>query len=123
MCFGFQSTPKKLITNAKISCPPFNIHKTKHVVVEWHSIKVGKTYNYLVFPTNFGNNSRFYLFIDGNTIIGMNACTKPFQPTTFHEFRGKWFLTIKNPKFSKKIFCYRSFFKEGSFIEKKLDRN
>jgi hypothetical protein len=92
MCFGFRSTPKKLITNAKISCPPFNIHKTKHVVVEWHSIKVGKTYNYLVFPTNFGNNSQFYLFIDGNTIIGMN---------TFHKLRGKWFLTIKNPKFSK----------------------
>jgi hypothetical protein len=33
---------KKLITYGKISCPPFDINKSKLVVAKWHSIKVGK---------------------------------------------------------------------------------
>jgi hypothetical protein len=56
MCFGYQSTLKKLIINAKISCPPFNIHKSKLVVAKWHYVKASKTYNCLVFPTKLGNN-------------------------------------------------------------------
>jgi hypothetical protein len=28
--------------NAKIMCPPFDIHKSKLVVVEWHFAKDGK---------------------------------------------------------------------------------
>ncbi len=34
MCFGYQLTPKKLITNAKISFRTFDIHISKLVVIE-----------------------------------------------------------------------------------------
>jgi hypothetical protein len=55
--FGYQSTPEKLITNVKISCPPFDIHKSKLAIAELHSIEASKAYNYLVFPINLGSNS------------------------------------------------------------------
>jgi hypothetical protein len=42
-----------------------------------------------------------FFFLDGNTIFGMNECTKPFQLTIFHKFRGKWFLAIKRPKLTR----------------------
>jgi hypothetical protein len=44
ICFNYQSTFKTLITNAKTSCPTYDIHRSKFVVVEWHFAKVGKTY-------------------------------------------------------------------------------
>jgi len=34
MCFGYQSSPKNLITNAKISWPTFDTHKSKLVVAK-----------------------------------------------------------------------------------------
>jgi hypothetical protein len=57
MCFGYQLAFKKLIINAKITCPPFDIHKSKLVRVEWHFVKDGKTYNDLVFSIKPNNNS------------------------------------------------------------------
>jgi hypothetical protein len=32
--FNYQSTPKKLITKAKMSSTPFEIHKSKLIVIE-----------------------------------------------------------------------------------------
>jgi hypothetical protein len=49
LCFGCQLAFKKLITYGKISHPPFDINKSKLVTAKWHSIRVGKTYNCLVF--------------------------------------------------------------------------
>ncbi len=57
MCFGNQLALKKVIANAQISCPPFDIHKSKLVIVEWHYVKVDKTYNCLIFSTKLGSNS------------------------------------------------------------------
>jgi hypothetical protein len=57
MCFDYQLAFKNLIINAKITCPPFDIHKSKLVVVEWHFAKDGKTYNYLVFSIKPSSNS------------------------------------------------------------------
>jgi hypothetical protein len=57
MCFGYQLAFLKLIINAKITCPPLDIHKSKLVVVKWHFAKGGKTYNYLVFSIKPTNNS------------------------------------------------------------------
>jgi hypothetical protein len=34
MCFGYQSSPKKLTTNAKISCPAFDTHISMFAIVE-----------------------------------------------------------------------------------------
>jgi hypothetical protein len=62
MCFGYQSSPKKLITNAKISCLTFDIHISKLVVTYGHFSKASKTYNYLVFSINSGSNSLEKLF-------------------------------------------------------------
>jgi hypothetical protein len=56
MSFGYQLTLENLITNANTSCPPFDIHKSKLVVIECHFVKVGKTYYCLVFSTKPSNN-------------------------------------------------------------------
>jgi hypothetical protein len=45
MCFCYQLAFKKSIINVNITCPPFNIHKSKLVVIEWHFAKDAKTYN------------------------------------------------------------------------------
>jgi hypothetical protein len=34
MCFGYQSSPKKLIINVKISCPSFDIHISKLAIAK-----------------------------------------------------------------------------------------
>jgi hypothetical protein len=34
MFFGYQLAPKNLITNARILCPLFDVHKSKLVVVK-----------------------------------------------------------------------------------------
>ncbi len=57
MCFGYQLAFKKVITNAQISCPPFDIHKSKLVIAKWHYVKMDKKYNCLVFSTKLGSNS------------------------------------------------------------------
>jgi hypothetical protein len=70
MCFGYQSTARKFMTNAKISCPHFNIHKSKLIVVEWHYVKTSKTYNYLIFSTEQDNNSFKFYFLEGKASLG-----------------------------------------------------
>jgi len=51
-------------------CPPFDIHKSKLVIVERHFVKVGKTYNNLVFSDNLNNNSWRHCCLNVNTIFG-----------------------------------------------------
>ncbi len=77
--FGYQSSFKKLITNVKISCPTFDIHKSKLAVVEWLSIKTSKTYNCLVFSTNVGNNSLENHFLEGKKIMGHKCILNIFN--------------------------------------------
>ncbi len=36
-------------------------------------------------------------------------------------YKKRWFLTIKRPKYSKICFCSTTFFLKGSFATKKLD--
>jgi hypothetical protein len=73
MCFGYKSSPKRLITNAKISCPTFDIHTSKLAVAKWHSIKVGKTYNYVFISTNLGNNPLNFIFSKEKQFLNINA--------------------------------------------------
>jgi hypothetical protein len=56
MSFGYQLALEKLITDANTSCSPFDIHKSKLVVIEWHFAKASKTYYCLVFSTKPSNN-------------------------------------------------------------------
>jgi len=109
ICFGYYSSPKKLIISTKISCPTFNIHKSKFDVVEWHYIKVGKTYNCFVFPINLDNNSIENCFLERKTIIGHKCILNILNQLLFKKFKGIWFLTIKRPKSSKKCFSCTSF--------------
>ncbi len=121
MCFGYQSSLKKLITNAKISWPTFDIHKSKLVVTEWHSTKVGKTYNCLVFSTNLSNNSLEKKNLEGKIIMGHKCILNLFNQLLSTNCKGRWFLTIKRIKSSRNCFCYTPFFLKGSFTIKKLD--
>jgi len=62
-----------MITIAKILGPPFDIHKSKFVVVEWHFIKVGKTCNSLVFSIKLGSNSWKNCFLKEKKVLDTNA--------------------------------------------------
>jgi hypothetical protein len=73
MWFGYQLAFKKSIINAKITYPPFDIHKSKLVVIEWHFAKDGKTYNYLVFSIKPINNSWKYSFWKEKQVFNTNA--------------------------------------------------
>ncbi len=53
ICFGCRSHPKKIRTKAKISLAPLFIHKSKLAVVVYHSIRIGRTYSWLIFSTKF----------------------------------------------------------------------
>jgi hypothetical protein len=74
MHFHYELNLKNLITNAKTSCPPFEIHKSKLAVVEWHYVKVSKTYNCLVFPLNQKNIHEKFIFQEGKISLG-HKCT------------------------------------------------
>jgi hypothetical protein len=52
-----------------MSCVPFDIQKSKFVVVESHYTKVGKTYKYLVFSTNYGIIFCENYFLEGKTSL------------------------------------------------------
>jgi hypothetical protein len=88
MNFGYQLTLKKLITNAKISCPPFDIHKWKLATTKWQSIQVGKTYN-LFFPSKPGSNSWE---------------KKIWTQMHFVNYKRIQFLIIRSPKSSNNYF-------------------
>jgi hypothetical protein len=62
-----------MITNAKILGPPFDIHKSKFVIVEWHLIKVGKTCNFLIFSTKLGSHSWKNYFLEEKKVLDTNA--------------------------------------------------
>jgi hypothetical protein len=71
--FGCQTIPKKLITRANMSCVIFDIQKSKLIVVELHCTKAGKTYNCLVFSTNYGIISCENKFWKEKPILDTNA--------------------------------------------------
>jgi hypothetical protein len=68
----------KKITNAKISCLAFDIHKSKLAFAECHSIKVSKTYNCLVFSINSGSNTLEFFFLGRKNNFRTQMHTKFF---------------------------------------------
>jgi hypothetical protein len=121
MCFGYQSTLKNLNMNAKISCPPFDIHKSKLAVIEWHSIKSSKIYNCSVFFTKLGRNLWKNCFLERKTNLGHKCILNHFNQILSTNYKERWVLIIKSPRSSKNYFCYKSSFLKGSFIAKHLD--
>jgi len=119
ICLSYYSKPKKIITRAKISCVPLNIHKSKLLVVHILSPNFGKTCICFVFSTNLGNISLECCFLEGKITWGHRCKTKRLNQTLSTNYKGCWFFTIKRPKYCKKYFCCSSSFLKGSLIEKK----
>jgi len=73
-----------MITNAKISCSPFDIHKSKIVVVEWQFAKARKTYNCLISPLiRVVIHEKINFWKKNKSWTQMH--TKLFQPNIFHK--------------------------------------
>jgi len=70
MWFGYKSTFKNLITNAKTSCPPFDIQKSKFVIAKWLSTNIHKILLLLLFSTKPNRNSQKNYFLEGKTNLG-----------------------------------------------------
>ncbi len=95
------------------------MHKSTLIVEEWHFAKVVKTYNCLVFSTNLDNNSLKNRFLE-RTILGHKCILNLFNQVLSTNYKGRWFLTIKRPKFFKNFFCYTSIFLERFFSQKTI---
>jgi hypothetical protein len=121
ICQSYLSSFKKLITNAKTSCAPFDIHKSKLVVAKSHFVEVDKTYNYLVFSTKLGNNSWENYFLEGKRNLGHKCMLHFFNQILCTNYKGSWFLIIQCSRSSKSYFCYKSSFLKGFFVTKKLN--
>jgi hypothetical protein len=115
---GWQLDPKKFITKENISCTPFDIHKSKSVVVEIQFVIFGKTYTCFVFSTKLGNIS-WKKYLERNTTLGYKCNIKRLNHALSANYNGKLFFTIKRPKSCKKSFCYTSSFLKGYFTTKK----
>jgi hypothetical protein len=73
MRFDYQFALQNIYTNAEISHPPFDIHKSKLEVVERHFIKSNKTYNCLVFSIKLNNNYEKFFFKKEKQFLDTNA--------------------------------------------------
>ncbi len=109
-----------MITNPKISCPLFDIHKSKLAVGKWHSTEVNKTYNCFVWSTSLGNNSWIYLFLNGNTIPGHKCILNLFNQLLSTNYKRRWFLKIKNPESSNFCFYFILSFLKRFLCNKKI---
>ncbi len=76
ICLCCQLTIKILITNAKMSCAPFDIKRTKLIVENIHFAKISNTYNWLFFPTNLNNIPYENYFLKGKTTLGHKSILK-----------------------------------------------
>ncbi len=79
ICLGCQLTFKNLITNAKMSCAPFDIQSSKLIIQNLHFAKVSNTYNWYFFPTNLNNIPHENYFLKGNTTLGHKSILKHFN--------------------------------------------
>jgi hypothetical protein len=105
------------INHQNVSCPTFDIHKSKLLVAKWHFIKLGKTYNYF-FSTNPSNNSLEFFLIETKTIFGHKCILNLFNHLFSTNCKRRWFLTIKRFKnFQKFFILHMIFFKK--FISSK----
>jgi len=93
------------ITSQKVYNKPFDIHKSKLVVVEIKFINFGKIYTCFIFPTKLSNISWENDFLEGNTTLGDNCNIKHLNHTLSTNYNGKLFFTIKRPSSYKKFFA------------------
>lgn len=78
ICFGYQSLPQKLITNANTSQAHLDIHRSKLVIVKWHLPKQEKIHK-LVFSTNPNNIFFANCLLEGKFNFGHKRKIKCFN--------------------------------------------
>ncbi len=66
-CFVSQLLEIKLTTIAKMSCIPFDIHRSNVQVVDTQLANVGCTYMVMFFPTKVGKTNSAKTFLNGKT--------------------------------------------------------
>jgi hypothetical protein len=72
ICLGCQLAFKILITNANMSCAPFDIQRTKLILENLHFAKVSNTHNWVFFPTNLNNIPYEKYFLKGKKKLDTN---------------------------------------------------
>jgi hypothetical protein len=79
ICLGCQLTLKNLITNAKMSCAPFDIQRTKLIVEILHLPRLVTHIIGFFFPTNLNNIPYENYFLKGKTTLGHKSILKHFN--------------------------------------------
>jgi hypothetical protein len=117
ICFGYWSTPKKMISNAK--------HHVQHLTSIDQNLlqndifaKFGKTYSCLVLSTNPSSNSWENCFRERKTILGHKYILYLFNQLFSTNYKKRWFLMVKRLKSSKNYFWYKILFLERFFCKK-----
>ncbi len=116
---GCQSDPKKFITRVNISCAPFDIHKSKLVVVEIQFVNFGKTYTRFIFSTKLGNISWKSFFLKGNTTLGNKCNTKRLNHTLSTKTTMVSYFSQSKGQGPKKVFLLHIILFERLFYNNK----
>ncbi len=109
------------MTKVNTSCAPFDIHKSKLVVVSIKSINFNQTYICFIFSTKLGNISWNNYFLERKTIQRHKCKTKLLIQTFSTNYNGNWFFTIKRLRYYNLFIFYTSFFKKVSLTTKNID--
>jgi hypothetical protein len=99
-----------------------DIHKSKLVVVEWHSANAGKTYILLAFSTNLGNISCQNCLLERKFNFGHKHRTNHLNQIFSTNEIVKLFLIIKRPRSFKNSFYETSSSFDKIFHRKKTSK-
>lgn len=117
-CFYCQSTPRKLITNAKMSWIALDIQRSKLVIANYILLTLVIDTITWFFPPCQINFLMNFFFFERFNIWGHKHIMRWFSHTLSTNCKGKWFFTIKTPRFSTKVFFFHLIFKKKVFWNK-----
>jgi hypothetical protein len=118
-CFNYQSTSKKLITRAKMSCAPLDIQRSKLAIVVLQSCNKSKTYFSFIFSTKLYKTSFEKTLCDGNCNQGHRCIHSLFKQALSRNYIGKLFLTTNKHRSSTNSCCSTSPSLKGLLATKK----
>ncbi len=109
-CFTTQSLEIKLTITTKMSCTPFNIHKSNVQGANKQLTNVGYTYKFMVFSTKLSKIVSTKAFLDWKTICGHNLYDTLQSQTNSTILINKSPFTTNNMISFKKPTCVGSSF-------------
>ncbi len=104
-----------------MSRAPFDIERSRLVVTKLHFVKVGKTYNCLVFSTNLRIISCGNYFMEGETNIEHKCNHKRFIHKLSTNCMGKWFFNNQQCPSTQFFIFLHMIFLERIFGNKNID--